>query len=558
MGNISISKAGLSGGYSKAYRMVSSHYQAPNNDPAMTLTVFPNASSSIKVSFMEVGSTPISKSYQTTLSKKYRISENQAMEIVPGSVHASLMARELVDRNGELFTSVGGNVDNPVKIGTIDYTEKTIEISGDNNIFFSNTINLNVSITHASAQSKVQTTSGIVFRTPGAPIRTGSLTVKGELNNGSVITGTSNFNGQISGTGILGYINSETGIGRIDFGEFVPNTPANRLMPWYHVDNESEDGTQIWKPYSLDFTTVTINCVVVNYLPLEADLLKLDPVRLPIDGKVQIFRDGQVIVIHNTKSFTAPNNLVPNQVFNVGRTNLTYLDLYDQEGAWVPDTNFAVNLVTGDVTMASSINLSGFVQPLVAVNKVEDMCLISNVQITGHISITSKLLHDYSSVDTYVSSVLPMDDLQSRAFNMFKQQSWTGEWSDSLIGNEPLAGYDFVNFPIQVNNLSAIQERFALIFTSSTNFNVVGENLGIIAQGTTTDPNGVAPLNHNTGLPIFTMLQGGFGSGWSTGNVIRFNLSGANYPVWFIRTTLQGPATQKNDKYVAQIRGNAS
>jgi len=557
MGNIPAIKTGIASGYSKPARHISSSYTAPAVDSSQTLTLFPNATSTVKVVFLEVGSTPTSKSYQTTLNKKFKITENQASELVKGSIHASFNNVEIVDREGELFTGIGGdNTENPTKVGVVDYTTKTLELSEPSALFFSNSALLNMTVSHVSAMSNNQTVSSIIFRTPGAPIRSGSLTVKGELSNGTIITGTSNFNGQVSGTGVLGYINSETGIGRLDFGEFVENTPANRLMEWYHPDNLSEDDTQIWKPFSLDFKTVTINCVIVNYLPLDSDLLKLDPVRLPLDGKVQIFRDGQVIVVHNTKSFTAPNNLIADQTFDIGRTDLSYVDLYDQLGAWVPDTKFSANLTTGIVAMANPLSLVGFTQPLVAVSKVEDMCLVSNVQITGHLSLTSKLRHNYDADDTYVSSVLPMDDLQSRAFNMFKQTSWTGEWSDSLIGNEPLAGYDFVNYPIQVNNLSAIQERFALIFTSPTTFNIVGENLGVIGTGNTSS--NVSPVNPNTGLPIFTMLHGGFGTGYSSGNVIRFNVAGANYPIWFIRTTLQGPTTEKNDSYITQIRGNAS
>jgi hypothetical protein len=50
----------------------------------------------------------------------------------------------------------------------------------------------------------------------------------------------------------------------------------------------------------------------------------------------------------------------------------------------------------------------------------------------------------------------------------------------------------------------------------------------------------------------------GFGSGWASGNCIRFNTDPANYPLWFVRTTLQAPPTEPVDYYTIQIRGDSS
>jgi hypothetical protein len=40
--------------------------------------------------------------------------------------------------------------------------------------------------------------------------------------------------------------------------------------------------------------TIKYNCVVYSYLPLDAELIGIDPVRLPQDGKVPIFRKGYI------------------------------------------------------------------------------------------------------------------------------------------------------------------------------------------------------------------------------------------------------------------------
>ena len=206
--------------------------------------------------------------------------------------------------------------------------------------------------------------------------------------------------------------------------------------------------------------------------------------------------------------------------------------------------------------MSSPLDLAGFTQPLIAMHRIEDMVLAADVQITGHIGIISPLTHNYPATTSFVSSVLASGDLQSRAYNEFEQVSWTSVWSDARIGSAPLASYDFINYPIIVKNKSSVQERWALIFTSTTTVNVVGENLGIIAQSSISVD--IAPINPNTGEPYFTLKADGFGIGWSSGNVIRFNMSGANYPLWFVRTTLQGPPTESSDHYTTQIRGDSS
>lgn len=103
-------------------------------------------------------------------------------------------------------------------------------------------------------------------------------------------------------------------------------------------------------------------------------------------------------------------------------------------------------------------------------------------------------------------------------------------------------------------NRGALEEKWALIFTSNTAFRVVGKSVGQIATG---DINtNLAPVNPATGVPYFTLQALGWGSGWAAGNVLRFNTAAANYPVWLARTVLQGPATALNDSFQLQVRGD--
>lgn len=73
-------------------------------------------------------------------------------------------------------------------------------------------------------------------------------------------------------------------------------------------------------------------------------------------------------------------------------------------------------------------------------------------------------------------------------------------------------------------------------FTSAIAFQVIGENLGIIGVGDIN--NDCAPINPISSQPYFTIRYQGWGSGWATGNCLRFNLIGAVFPVGVVRAIL--------------------
>ncbi|WP_230459904.1 hypothetical protein, partial [Sansalvadorimonas verongulae] len=73
---------------------------------------------------------------------------------------------------------------------------------------------------------------------------------------------------------------------------------------------------------------------------------------------------------------------------------------------------------------------------------------------------------------------------------------------------------------------------------------------GSIASDTT-------PNNPETGTPYWTIEAEGWGSGWATGNVLRFNTEGALAPLWLVRTTLAGQGTRQDDQFTLQVRGDA-
>ena len=146
------------------------------------------------------------------------------------------------------------------------------------------------------------------------------------------------------------------------------------------------------------------------------------------------------------------------------------------------------------------------------------------------VNLLNPITHNYTDAAVF-STMLLMGDMQARAFNVFSQKSWTKEFSDQLIGDRAEAQLQIANNPIVVTNRDAIEERWALVFTSATAFRIVGETVGEIGTGSTTTL--TAPINPMTGYPYFTIPVAAWSTGWSAANVVRLNTEAAKTPVWF-------------------------
>jgi hypothetical protein len=178
---------------------------------------------------------------------------------------------------------------------------------------------------------------------------------------------------------------------------------------------------------------------------------------------------------------------------------------------------------------------------------------VSDVQISGRLAFTRQITHDYPT-GSRISSALVSGDLRAYVSTLFDQATWNGAFTDALTGNAATATFNDVLAPITVTNAGAITERWAVQFTNTTAFQVIGEHVGVIATGTTA--NDLAPINPATAKPYFTLRALGWGSGWAAGNVLRFNTIGALFPVWVVRTIQQGPETVTRDAFTLLVRGD--
>ncbi len=466
--------------------------------------------------------------------------------IIPGSVNFVWGGVRYIDRLGKVYRNPDPATGQGVEVGSIDYTTGLVTINTYDAA--ANTISLQSLLVRFGRQFLPSCS----FRTPGAPLRPGSLQIQGVAADGRAVGGTSNFDGTVTGALLKGVVNYDTGIVELAFGEMVA-VAGNENETWYDPD-AVEDG-QIWKPLPVVADQLTYACVVYSYIPLDADLIGIDPVRLPADGRVPIVKSGDVVVVHNTQASQLPNPVTAGLVLTFTRTGINHVELYDANEVYVPSTFYSWSEPNQQLTLSNPLDLSAYTQPLFAMHRVEDMCLVSQVQINGQIIVAQGVLHDYPAAGTYVSSALLFGDLQSRYYNLYDQKTWTNVWSDSLIGDAANASYNEINYPLVVTNEGSVKGRWALIFDGSDHFNINEEKLGIVGSGYITQD--CQPINPATQQPFFFIDYRGWGTGWASGNVLRFNTDGANADFWIARTTLQGPVTEPNDQFTLQIRGDA-
>jgi hypothetical protein len=363
-----------------------------------------------------------------------------------------------------------------------------------------------------------------VFRIASAPIKVGVFQIQAGAQVGSA-----NSSGVISGGGWGGSVDFQRGV-----------------VSWVH--NKGAGAPDI------SASELSYNAVFLQYLPLDATLLGLDTVRLPLDGKVSIYRPGDLLVVHNTLTTQLPNPLIKGTAYSLGRERIASVRVKDVLGVLVPSSLYVSALNPGTLAFNVGADITPYSQPFTVENRIEDMLVCSVADISGQLKTTSSLTHTFPANTSFVSSALPFGDLFARPYNYIEQAAWSGVWSDTLIGSAPLSNYNEGQYPIFCTNRGAITERWALIFVNSTSVRVVGESVGDL--GIFSIVAAIAPINPATGAAYLSIPPLGWGNGWPVGAVLRVNTAACGAPFWPIRTVLQGPATLDSDVFSFAFRAD--
>jgi len=453
--------------------------------------------------------------------------------IIANSVIFDFAGQRFHDRDGSIIKDWSPTTNAGTAVGSIDYTTGLVTLQEYPAYSWGTAaVALVACVTTLNEAPASQT----IFRTAGAPLREGSLIVNAADIEGNQLILNADTSGNLTGANIeSGFVDTQTGLVNIQ---------------WSSPDGGSVD---------IQPATVRYSAVSYSFLPLDADLVGLDATRLPSDGRVPQFNLGDVVVVSNTQQeevLTA----TPGQVIDFARVNQAEVWVDGANGNRLAADQYTLDTDAGTLTFADPLALvdseaNAVTEPLQVFNRVEDMGLATDVQIGGQISLNIPLSQDYTAGDTIASAALLYGDLRARAHSAFHQKSWSGAWADDRVGDDTTAKYNLVSNPIEITNQGAIKERWVIRFTSSSSFEVIGETVGVVATGNlATD---LAPTNQATGAPYFTIRSNGWGSGWVSGNTLRFNTDGGQAPFWVARTIVAGRATEEEDQFATQNRGDA-
>lgn len=449
--------------------------------------------------------------------------------VVPGSFNMSYGGKTYYDSNGKIYTDFSALTGAGVEAGTIDYASGKAAIAA-----VPPSGSVTPVVNSLLLGGAPQASDGVQFATISAPLRPGSLQLTlTNLLTGDVVVATSDENGTITSTGssVTGSVDFQTGFVAI-----------NATFPVF-------------------FGNIRYNAVALKVLPLDPDIIGLQTVRLPVDGKVAIFKLGDVAVLNHTTTdaLTTPTD---GQVVTISRDHLASVVVLCDTTELDP-AQYSVDLEAGTITFANPVVLqdkdaNALSGTWTASHRIEHMSLITDVQISGQLTLQQASAHVFP-VGTSVSSAVLFGDLQSDVINTFDQQTWSynnPNWGASADSSGPAnAEYNDIAYPLQVANFGAVEEKWALVFTSSTAFSIVAKNRGVIGTGNTAVD--CAPINPMTSTPYFKILAAGWGSGWATGNVLRFDTVAALAPFWIARTVTPGTGVTASDSFTLSPRGDS-
>ena len=508
----------------------------------------------IAVKYRDTSGLNSSSSIVTADKLRLDLSSGFDEQILTGSARFKVGLDTFLDRTGTLYRNVDPSTNSGIASGVIQYGTGKVEIDS-----WTPGVDNTIVLESLTTTTDLPPMNRISFRTPIIPIRPQSLTVVVASLDFGQLTLTTDENGVIETSHAHGSINHDTGFVNIYFYTKTEITVANRAEieanDWYDLLLEYDEAgkTYINVPVWIDASSVRYNAIAYTYIPLDSEILGLSATRLPLDGRVPIFRVGDIGIISASKAYELPNQ-VAGQTYSLADQRISWCELEDSVGTKVPFDMYVVDYDYGKFTLNGDFALGALVPPLKAKYRYQDMGLIRDVQINGQITFTKPVTHNYSVDESIVGSALVIGDMQARYTRKFVQPTWSNIWADEATGGAISANYNDSLYPILTTNNGAIQERWALVFTDATNFRCVGEYSGQIGLGNVNAD--FAPINPVTGVPYFVIKKEGWGAGWVSGNVLRFNTIAATYPVWVIRTVKQSEPTVLSDQFQIMLRGD--
>jgi hypothetical protein len=451
--------------------------------------------------------------------------------IVPNSVRFVWMGETYEDQDGVIYRRTGSG--NGVASGSIDYMAGIAKmtdyvVSGSPTAF---------TLQSLWTSKEAWRTASVFFMTSTSPIVPGQITITLLDVAGNAINVSCDLNGNLSGPHAVGKINFQSGLGELQFGDFVTDstlTAADKAEWWYDpADVGAVEAGKIWRPWPVDPASLRINTTSSFYLPVDPEIAGLDPVRLPQDGRVPKHRKGRVIIIGHNATLE-PATYAATDVIDLGRERVTHVWLFDANGALI-DTGFEATEADLNAGQVRVIDVTGWAQPVTVEHRIQEMRQTMDLQIDGTMQLNFGLSYNFPA-GSVVSSALLWGNTFARFVGVWDQQSWNGiTWADSTQGNEAPATYNIAANPIIVANAGALSERYAWRYKDTENFDFIGEFSGFMGTGSKN-------VDHTPGNPfdpatrLLELKAAGWGGGWAAGNVLFGKMVAAMQSFALIRT----------------------
>lgn len=301
--------------------------------------------------------------------------------------------------------------------------------------------------------------------------------------------------------------------------------------------------------------SIVVSCSAYAYSATSASGIPFNTEIYPVDGRIKLFKNGDIVVVYEsvTDTLTDPVPLSTPQSL----THANVLDIVVKDSAGTPatlvlNTHYTQDLVNGTVTITDK---TGFTEPLKVTYQIEDMSVITSID-GKDVILNSAPSHTYTSA-AKCSGIIFSTDLTCSTNSFHDLSTWNGTtWTDTPYTSVASASYDTTNYQVVLTNDSTIDERWCLKFVSTTTVDIYGERLGLIASAQAIGST-IAPLNPATSLPYFSINSAGWGSGWNTGEAVRFNTVAPTIPLWVVRSTQAGANySGVNDSTSIQVRGD--
>lgn len=356
------------------------------------------------------------------------------------------------------------------------------------------------------------------WQLPNSSFVRDSLYISFETAAGATLSASSDLSGAITGTNVTGTV-SATGYVDLTFAEGV-------------------------KPESISYDYNEVEVTTVPSPPGE-----FDTSTLPGGGTVRIFHNFNPISVQNRER-TAAATLASGQTVNV-LADADFIDIVDSKGAslWsVTNDNYSYDAATGAVTINAGI--STFTAPFIITAIQSELGLIDAIDSTK-LSLLTPLSRAYPAGAT-VSSVQVLGDFQGQTKDERTLAAWQNNFGDT--GAAASSAINTTQYPIELTNIGAIAQRWAIVFTSTTAYNVIGESVGNIYSGDTI--NDCAPINSFAGAPYFILRKEAFGAGLNPGEAFLFETLAASKPIMVTRSVSPGHSEIVRDNSTLSFRGN--